>query len=125
MDRRIIFFLVFVITLTSTLLVTAVSLFTKQPAFDTVLYALATMWIMGIVTQLLLQNLYQAIVRPMEQARMQERAKEAESEVNLEEIEEIDQVTQMVNQQAADRQAAQQQGGDDEATVGVHVEQKG
>ena len=57
MDRRIVFFLTFVITLTSICLVTLASLYFNRSVFETVLYAVATMWIMGVASQLLLQNL--------------------------------------------------------------------
>lgn len=95
MDRRIVFFAVFVITLISTLLVFAVSIYTQQTLMTTVVYGMVTMWLMGIISQVLLQHLYQSMVRPMEHARMDEEADKAKLEINLEDIEEIDQVAEM------------------------------
>jgi hypothetical protein len=104
MDRRIVFFLVFVITLLSTLLVATICMLTKQSMIESVLYTLATMWIMGVVSQLLLQNLYQAIVRPIEREKQQRVNIENNTlNLNLEEIEEINQVVQAVNGQSATR----------------------
>lgn len=93
MDRRIIFVLVFFFTLTSTLLVGAVSLLSGQSWLTTALYSLATMWIMGIISQLVIQHLYLGIVKPMDDAKFDEMVeKETSMEIDLDEVEEIDQM---------------------------------
>jgi hypothetical protein len=89
MDRRSLFFLVFVFTLVSTILVAGISYFVGNTAFNTVIYALVTMWVVGIISQLLLQNIYQAIIKPLEDERMERRRKGVEQELNLEEVEAI------------------------------------
>lgn len=90
MDRRGLFFLVFVFTLVSTLLVAGISYFVGNTAFNTVIYALVTMWVVGIISQLLLQNIYQAIVKPLEEEWIEKKRKNAERELNLEEVEAIE-----------------------------------
>lgn len=105
MDRRIVFFGVFLITLISTLLVCGVCLYSGQTALTTALYSLVTMWLMGIASQILLQHLYQSVVRPMENEKLDEELAKAKLDVNLEDIEEIDQVIQM--EKEVGRQAAQ------------------
>ncbi|MCB1135025.1 MAG: hypothetical protein KDK78_02050 [Chlamydiia bacterium] len=95
MDRRIVFFSVMVFTLLSTLLVFAIGLVTGQTLLTAVIYALATMWLMGISSQILLQHLYESVVRPLENERLDEELAKAKLDVNLEDIEEIDQVIQL------------------------------
>lgn len=92
MDRRGLFLFVFVFTAASTLLVGAVSIWTEQNWLDTVLYSLVTMWLTGIVSQLLMQHLYLGIVRPMEEEKLETMLAKAEAEINIDEVEEIDQV---------------------------------
>jgi hypothetical protein len=60
---------------------------------------------MGIASQILLQHLYQSVVRPMENEKLDEELAKAKLDVNLEDIEEIDQVIQM--EKEVGRQAAQ------------------
>jgi uncharacterized membrane protein SpoIIM required for sporulation len=92
-DRRIIFLLVFIFTLASTVLVAVVSLMNDQGWIRTAIYSLATMWIVGVVSQLLIQHLYLSIVKPMDDSKREEMlAEQAKMEINLDEIEEIDQV---------------------------------
>lgn len=124
MDRRVVFFFVFMITLCSTLLVAFVCFFTGQSAVESVLYTLATMWVMGVISQLLLTNLYQAIIRPLEHERKEKQSvRDDQQFMNLEEVEEIDQVTQAVNAQA--RQHAEKGLDEQPLAVGKNVEQKG
>ena len=125
MDRRIVFFVVFVITLVSTVLVFSICLLAHQPIFETTLYSVVTMWIMGIVSQLLLQNLYQAIVKPLEDSQRQQIEQRTAEEINLKDIEEIDQATEILQQEQQEglQGSAKQNLGS--PTVGVHVEQKG
>lgn len=92
MDRRAVFVGVFLFTLISTLLVGGVCLYVGQGIYRSVVYAVVTMWVTGIVSQLALQNLYHAVVRPIEDARLDDRVARAKVEVNLDEVEEIDQV---------------------------------
>ena len=126
MDRRVVFFLVFVVTFVSTALVAGVCLITRQPALDTVLYSMITMWIMGVVSQLLLQNLYQAIVKPMEQDRQQARMQQNSVSIDLDDVEEIEQANQMIKNAQADNDNSETAPQElSPPTVGVHVEQKG
>ncbi len=98
MDRRIVFLLVFLLTLFSTVLVGAVSLWTGQTVLRSVLLALATMWVMGILGQILLHNLYQAIVKPMEEEKEELRVDAVTEELNLDEVEEIDEAVNALQQ---------------------------
>lgn len=104
MDRRVVFLAVFLLTLVSTVLVVGVCLYTRQTELTTVLYGLVTMWLMGILSQILLQHLYQTVVRPIENQRLDDEIAKAKLDVNLEDIEEIDQVIQM--EKEVGRQAA-------------------
>jgi hypothetical protein len=94
-DRRILFVVVFCLTLISTLLVAFVCIMTEQTGLHTILYSLATMWIMGIVSQVLLQHVYLGIVRPLEEDKYEERLDRAKSQMNIDDIEEIDQVEEL------------------------------
>ena len=94
MDRRIIFFIIFTITVVSTLLVTAVSIMSGQSWLYTVIYAVVTMWVMGIISQILMQNLYHTIIQPLEEEK-QAIAKEETVQLNLEDLQEIDQVHEL------------------------------
>jgi uncharacterized membrane-anchored protein YitT (DUF2179 family) len=97
-DRRIIFIGTFFFTLFSTILVAFVSFATEQGMLYTVLYSLATMWITGVISQVLLQNLYQGIVKPLEEVRVENRKEEKRREVNLQEVEAIDDAMDRVNE---------------------------
>lgn len=94
MDRRIIFFLVFTITLLCTILVAVVCFLTEQSMMDTAIYSLTSMWIMGIVTQLMLSNLYRAVVQPLEEERASVQEKR-QVELDLDDIEGIDELATM------------------------------
>ncbi len=95
MDRRFIFFLVFCFTLGSTILVATVSIMTGQSWLNTVLYSLATMWIIGIASQVMMQHIYLKIVRPLREEMEHRKVEEAASvKLDLEDIEEISQGTQ-------------------------------
>ncbi len=90
MDKRVNFFLVFAITFVSVIAVAFVSWLKGNSMLHTVLYSLATMWIMGIVSQLLIHNLYLNIVKPIEQQKMEEQIKSKKYEINADDIEDID-----------------------------------
>ena len=95
MDTRFIFVLVFAITLFTTVLVAAVCLLMGQSLLSMTLYSVASMWITGITTQLLLQHLYRSVVKPLEEereARKKIERKEMTS-VNLDEVERIDDIS--------------------------------
>jgi hypothetical protein len=92
LDRRGLFLFVFIFTVSSTLLVTSVSIWTEQNWLDTILYSLVTMWITGVVSQLLMQHLYLGIIRPMEEEKLETMLAQAQAEINIDEVEEIDQV---------------------------------
>jgi len=92
-DKRIVFLLVFLFTLVSTILVLFVCIATEQKWLTTVLYTLATMWLVGVLSQLLIQHLYLSIVKPIDDAKFEKNLKEQSvPEIDLEELEEIDQV---------------------------------
>lgn len=93
MDRRVLFTIVFLLTLISTLLVIVIGMLSNQKWLYTALYALGTMWIMGIVSQLLIKHLYFSVVRTVEIAKAEECAKKAaELEIDIDEVERIDQL---------------------------------
>ena len=92
MDRRGLFLFVFIFTVGTTLLVGSVSVWTNQTLLDTVLYSLVSMWISGVVSQLLMQHLYLGIVRPLEEEKLESMLAKAQAEININEVEEIDQV---------------------------------
>ena len=92
LERRTVFFLVFCITLASTVIAALVSYASGQTLLRTVLFSLATMWIMGIISQIALQGLYQSVVRPLEQARAESNV-EDNMESLIEDVERIDEVT--------------------------------
>lgn len=98
MDRRIIFLAVFVITLFSTLTVGAVSYFVGQSWLRTVLFSLATMWIVGILSQVLITNLYHVVVRPMEEEKRTDERLQRQEDLNLQDVEEIDQAAQILRE---------------------------
>ena len=93
MDKRFVFLLVFLFTLFCTVLVAVVSLLTEQTLLTTVIYSFATMWVTGILSQLVFKHLYLGIVKPMEDSKQGEKLKEERrKELNVAEIERIDQV---------------------------------
>ncbi len=104
MDQRHIFILVFLFTLISTCLVAAVSLFTGQGWLVTVLYALATMWIVGILSQVIFRHLYLQVVFPTEVQRTKEELKKGYSRSDeLEEVEAIDDAVRVIEQSEAEQ----------------------
>lgn len=107
MDRRIVFLLVFTITLSSTLVVAFVSFWVGQSWLRTALFSLATMWVVGIISQVLFLNLYQSIVKPIEEERLEEVKKVRQQELNLQDVEEIGQAAQLL--QEASRQEKENQ----------------
>ncbi len=59
----------------------------------TSLYSLVTMWLVGIISQLLVHHLYLGIVKPMDDEKQESFLSErTRLEVNLDEVEEIDEV---------------------------------
>lgn len=95
MDKRALFLFVFTFTAMSTLLVAFVSFWTGQRVLDTVLFSLATMWITGVVSQLLLQHVYLGIIRPMEELKYERMLAKAKADINIDDVEEIDQVEEL------------------------------
>ena len=68
----------------------AICLTTGQTWITTILYSLATMWIIGIISQLALHHLYLAIVKPMENKRFEENLKkENELHFDIDSVERI------------------------------------
>lgn len=106
MDRRFLFLIVYGLTLFSTLLVAFVCFMSEQTWVNTTLYSLTTMWIMGIISQILVQNVYLGIVRPLEEKKYDEMLAHVKSKINIDEVEEIDQVGELENamKQAEDLQ---------------------
>jgi len=91
-DKRVLFLFVFSFTFFTTVLVALVCFWTEQRVLDGILFTLASMWISGIVSQLLLQNLYLGIVRPLEEARLEEKLAKRKFLVNIDDIESISEV---------------------------------
>ncbi|SCA58793.1 hypothetical protein AB751O23_AP_00030 [Chlamydiales bacterium SCGC AB-751-O23] len=93
MDKRALFLIVFIFTLISTLLVAGISLYMGHNWLDIVLYSLATMWVVGIISQLLMHHLYLSILRPIEEEKYKTQVKdELQHSIPLDEIEKIDEV---------------------------------
>jgi len=93
MDKRALFLIVFIFTLISTLLVAGISLYMGHNWLDVVLYSLATMWVVGIISQLLMHHLYLSILRPIEEEKYKTQVKdELQHSIPLDEIEKIDEV---------------------------------
>lgn len=93
MDKRAVFLLVFCFTLLSTLVVSIVSVLSKHSWIDTVLYSLVTMWVVGIISQLMIHHLYMAIIKPMEEKLFEQRIKKKYShDIDLDKVEKIDDV---------------------------------
>ena len=93
MDKRILFLFVFIFTLFSTASVSFISLYMDHSWLDTVLYALATMWVVGVASQLLVHFLYLNILRPIEERKYKEKVKdELRHDIPLDEVERIDDV---------------------------------
>lgn len=97
-DKRVLFLFVFCFTFFTTVLVALVCFWTEQRILDGILFTLASMWISGIVSQLLLQNLYLGIVRPLEEARLEEKLAKRKFLVNIDDIETISEVEDMSEQ---------------------------
>ena len=108
MDRRIVFFLVFSFTLFSTLLVAFVCFLTNQTIITSTLYTVVTMWVTGIVSQLLLHNLYQSIVAPLDNEKEEEL--EEEHAFNYDDIEEIDQVKEIAKGKGKNKEEKEKEG---------------
>lgn len=96
MDRRVIFLMVFATTLFSTILVATVSLWAGQSWVRTALFSVATMWIVGILSQILFSNLYQAIVKPLEEEAIEKKVVTKSQEINLDEVEAIEEATEKI-----------------------------
>jgi hypothetical protein len=92
LDRRGLFLFVFILTLGSTILVGSIGVWTEQNWLDIILYSLVTMWITGVVSQLIVQHLYLGIIRPLEEIKLESMLAKAKAEINIDEVEEIDQV---------------------------------
>jgi hypothetical protein len=91
MDRKSLFFIVFLFTLISTFLVGSVSLATGQGWLVTSLYSLVTMWIIGILAQVLVRHVYLQVVYPLEIKKAKEEIMESRLSIrDLEDVEEID-----------------------------------
>lgn len=120
MDRRIVFFMVFILTVITTIMVMGVALLAGQSWLHTVLYGLAAMWVMGIASQILLQTLYQNIATQIHEQQIHEREQQQEAEINIEEIDDIDQVEELRSAVAAGGAGA-----DEPAPVGRNVERTG
>ena len=103
MHRSVVFLMVFFFTLMSTILVGVVSWMTGQGIFYTVIYSVATMWITGIVSQVLVLNLYQGVVKPLEEQRVQAKQEELKEELNLDAVEAIDDAIEQINVQTGAR----------------------
>lgn len=95
MDKRALFFFVFCFTLMSTILVGLVCFWTEQSMLDTVLFSLATMWITGISSQLIVQHVYFGIIRPLEEKKYDKILESARESINIDDVEEIDQVKEL------------------------------
>ncbi|MCH1430596.1 MAG: hypothetical protein GWP59_03545 [Chlamydiales bacterium] len=94
MDKRALFLIVFIFTLISTLLVGAVSLYIGHSWLDVVLYSLGTMWVVGIISQLLMHHLYLSIIRPIEEEKYKKEVeKELQHTIPLDEVEKIDEIS--------------------------------
>jgi hypothetical protein len=122
MDKRIVFFIVFMITLLSTITAAVISILANKSWVDVVLYSLATMWIMGMLSQVLLQSLYHSIVK-RDQKREQFNAEY--TDVNLDDVEAIEdyETLKNLNGDQADGNLDQNNPSKDE--VGTTVEQTG
>ena len=96
MDRRIVFLLVFATTFLSTLLVGIVALWVGQNWVRIALMSLSTMWVVGILSQILFHNLYQSVVKPLEEEKRDQAVAVQHAEINLDEVEEIEQATEMI-----------------------------
>jgi LPS O-antigen subunit length determinant protein (WzzB/FepE family) len=89
-NRKIVFFSVFVFTLVSTLLVFSVCLLSNQTWLVTILFTLSTMWVIGILSQLALHHLYLSVVKPIEDKAFEKKIRKMhEHNYAIEEIEKI------------------------------------
>ena len=125
LDRRITFVLVFFFTTTSTVLVAAVARYVGHGWLTTALYSLVTMWITGIISQLVFHSLYQNIVKPMEdefydQANVQEKLSiDLDSVQTIQQVEDLATAVQTTQKEAREAALAgqpmnQQADGDDD-----------
>lgn len=89
MDSRAVFFLTFMFTFFGTLLVASVCYFTGQGVIETVIFSVSSMWILGVSSLILIQNIYQNIVLPLEEDKIEELEAAKKKERNLKEIEKI------------------------------------
>ncbi len=94
MDKRIPFALVFLFTLFSTVSVALVCWFTSQGFLRSALYAMVTMWITGIISQLLFHSIYLNIVKPLEEQKKRDSKEYIEDErpLDLHSLEKIEDV---------------------------------
>ena len=58
---------------------------TGQSVIETCLYTIVSMWISGVSSQLLIQHLYNSVIRPLDEKR-------EKVAVNLHEVEKIDEL---------------------------------
>lgn len=67
---------------------------TGQSVIETCLYTIVSMWISGVSSQLLIQHLYNSVIRPLEEERaeMSQAEKREKVAVNLHEVEKIDEL---------------------------------
>jgi hypothetical protein len=73
--------------------VAAISIFFQQQLMYTVIYSLTAMWVMGIVSQIMVKQLYISIVKPLELSKLEAAKNQANSlDLNINEIEAIDSV---------------------------------
>ncbi len=99
MDRKSLFFIVFLFTILSTLIVGSVSLATGQGWLITALYSLVTMWIVGILAQVVVRHVYLQVVYPLELKKVKETIMESRLSVrDLEDVEEIDAAVEIANE---------------------------
>lgn len=118
MDKRNIFVLVFFITLFTTILVAVACVLAKHSWMMTAIYTLASMWIVGIVSQLLLNHLYMSIVKPIEDAQnVQERLDAVDHGIDLEEVEEIDPTLNQFHSKFSSQTAEEEEAGEKQETA--------
>ncbi len=99
MDRKSLFFIVFLFTLVSTCIVGSVSLATGQGWLVTALYSLVTMWIIGILGQVVVRHVYLQVVYPLEAKKAKEEVMESHLSVrDLEDVEEIDAAVELASE---------------------------
>ena len=93
MSKHVYFFLVFLFTALSTILVFAVCLLNDQTWIVTILYSLATMWICGIFSMLIMRHLYLSVAKPVEDEKLQQQMNDkAAAPIDTDNIENIEQI---------------------------------